>query len=93
MSTLTASPAPTADDPSARIRAAQLDRRLRRRDHRARPAPAGHLEGDRRDPRRQRWHPAVPVPGAAGAVRFRAALGPDGAALGMMLLRQGRGRL
>ena len=25
--------------------------------------------------------------------RFRAALGPDGAALGMMLLRQGRGRL
>ena len=25
--------------------------------------------------------------------RFRAALGPDGATLGMMLLRQGRGRL
>jgi chorismate mutase len=25
--------------------------------------------------------------------RFRAALGPDGAALGMLLLRQGRGRL
>ena len=25
--------------------------------------------------------------------RFRSALGPDGAALGMMLLRQGRGRL
>ena len=25
--------------------------------------------------------------------RFRLALGPDGAALGMMLLRQGRGRL
>ncbi|SEK28338.1 chorismate mutase [Blastococcus sp. DSM 46786] len=25
--------------------------------------------------------------------RFRTALGPDGAALGMMLLRQGRGRL
>ena len=25
--------------------------------------------------------------------RFRAALGPEGAALGMMLLRQGRGRL
>ena len=25
--------------------------------------------------------------------RFRVALGPDGAALGMMLLRQGRGRL
>jgi chorismate mutase len=25
--------------------------------------------------------------------RFRAALGPDGAALGMVLLRQGRGRL
>ena len=25
--------------------------------------------------------------------KFRAALGPDGAALGMMLLRQGRGRL
>jgi len=25
--------------------------------------------------------------------RFQAALGPDGAALGMMLLRQGRGRL
>jgi chorismate mutase len=25
--------------------------------------------------------------------RFRAALGPDGASLGMMLLRQGRGRL
>jgi chorismate mutase len=25
--------------------------------------------------------------------RFREALGPDGAALGMMLLRQGRGRL
>jgi chorismate mutase len=25
--------------------------------------------------------------------RFRAALGPDGAALGMMLLRQGRGKL
>jgi chorismate mutase len=25
--------------------------------------------------------------------RFRAELGPDGAALGMMLLRQGRGRL
>jgi chorismate mutase len=25
--------------------------------------------------------------------RFRAALGPDGAALGMMLLRQGRGHL
>ena len=25
--------------------------------------------------------------------RFRAALGPDGAALGMMLLRQGRGRV
>jgi chorismate mutase len=25
--------------------------------------------------------------------RFRAALGPDGSALGMMLLRQGRGRL
>jgi chorismate mutase len=25
--------------------------------------------------------------------RFRAALGPDGAALGLMLLRQGRGRL
>jgi chorismate mutase len=25
--------------------------------------------------------------------RFRAALGPDGAILGMMLLRQGRGRL
>jgi chorismate mutase len=25
--------------------------------------------------------------------RFRAALGPDGTALGMMLLRQGRGRL
>ncbi|HEV7869710.1 MAG TPA: chorismate mutase [Modestobacter sp.] len=25
--------------------------------------------------------------------RFRAAFGPDGAALGMMLLRQGRGRL
>ncbi|HEY0506728.1 MAG TPA: chorismate mutase [Blastococcus sp.] len=25
--------------------------------------------------------------------RFRGALGPDGAALGMMLLRQGRGRL
>ena len=25
--------------------------------------------------------------------RFRAALGPDGAALGMMLLRRGRGRL
>jgi chorismate mutase len=25
--------------------------------------------------------------------RFRAALGPDGAELGMMLLRQGRGRL
>jgi chorismate mutase len=25
--------------------------------------------------------------------RFRAALGPDGAALGMMLLRHGRGRL
>jgi chorismate mutase len=25
--------------------------------------------------------------------RFRRALGPDGAALGMMLLRQGRGRL
>jgi chorismate mutase len=25
--------------------------------------------------------------------RFQEALGPDGAALGMMLLRQGRGRL
>ena len=28
-----------------------------------------------------------------GLARFQAALGPDGAALGMMLLRQGRGRL
>jgi chorismate mutase len=30
---------------------------------------------------------------AAVLNRFRHALGPDGAALGMMLLRQGRGRL
>ena len=46
-------------------RAAHRDRRLRRRDHRARAAPAGHLQRDRRPPRGLRRHPAVPRPGSS----------------------------
>ena len=93
MSTLTASPAPAAD-PAARIGElrseidacdAQLIELLQRRLAVSREIGALRAAsgGTRLSLSREQQVLA----------RFRAALGPDGAALGMLLLRQGRGRL
>jgi chorismate mutase len=94
MSTLTAAPAADVDDPSARIGELRssidacdaevielVHRRLAiSREIGALRAASG---GTRLSLSREQQVLS----------RFRAALGPDGAALGMMLLRQGRGRL
>ena len=94
MSTVTASPAPAVDDPSARI--GELRSSIDECD-------AEIIELVRR--RLAISHEIGALRAASGGTRlslsreqqvlsrFRAALGPDGAALGMLLLRQGRGRL
>jgi chorismate mutase len=94
MNTATATPAATVDDPSTRIGELRssidacdaeiielVQRRLAiSREIGALRAASG---GTRLSLTREKQVLA----------RFQAALGPDGAALGMMLLRQGRGRL
>jgi chorismate mutase len=94
MDTLTASPTAAADDPSARI--GELRSSIDACD-------AEIIELVQR--RLAISHEIGALRAASGGTRlslsreqqvlsrFRAALGPDGAALGMMLLRQGRGRL
>ena len=94
MSTVTASPAPAVDDPAARIGELRLS---------IDACDAEIIELVQRRLAISREIGALRT--AAGGTRlslareqqvlakFRSALGPDGASLGMMLLRQGRGRL